>query len=125
MPTVTIGEVPAAVDLTTRRGDTIGPFLFDFGDIDLSDRTFAAQVRANRDEDGDAVATWTIDDSAAASGRLTLELPDTECANLTTTDGRGRYYWDLQWIKTVDDATQTKTWVAGVVRVTGDVTVVA
>jgi hypothetical protein len=120
--TVTIGESPAVVNFTTKRGDTIGPFLFAFG-MDLSDRTFAAQVRADLDETGDPVATWTIDSTDDANGNYVVELPDTECANLATVKGKATYYWDLQW--QMNDASGTKTWVSGKISVAGDVTVVA
>lgn len=122
MPTVEVGAEPGTLDLKVRRGDTIGPLTFAWGStIDLSDRTWAAQIRADLDE-STLVATFTVDDADAATGTLTVTLPHSESLKLATVEGRAVYYWDLQATKTAD-AEAVFTWVAGKVKVTGDATV--
>lgn len=121
MATVTVGSLPGPVDLAVVRGDTLGPLQFDAGDFDWSGRTWEAQIRATRDEPDSVLATFTVDDSSADSGVLLLTLDADESANLTTVDGKATYFWDLQ----ATAAGVVKTWFAGRVKVTGDVTVSA
>jgi len=121
MATVTVGTKPGAVNLTVTRGDTLGPLQFDAGDFDWSGRTWEAQVRASLDEPDTIIATFTVDDADAAAGVLLLTLPATESANLITVGGRATYYWDLQ----ATESGVVKTWFAGQLKVSGDVTVSA
>lgn len=125
MATITVGATAGKLDLTVRRGDTIGPVDLDWGaTVDLSDRTWDAQVRATLDEPTAITATFEVDDSDAATGLLVLTLPASESAALATVNGRATYYWDLQ-ATSIADPEDVFTWMAGKVKVTGDVTVVA
>lgn len=130
MATVTVGTTAGALDLQVRRGDKIGPIELDWGTgVDLSDRTWAAQIRSDLDEtETDPIATFTVDDTDAATGTLVVTLPHSESANLVTgttsgraTPGKATYYWDLQ-ATSKTDPDDVFTWLAGKVKVTGDVT---
>lgn len=129
MATVTVGTTAGELDLQVRRGDKIGPIELDWGTgVDLSDRNWAAQIRATLDEPADLTATFTVDVTDAATGTLVLALPHSESANLVTgttsgraTPGKATYYWDLQ-ATSKTDADDVFTWLAGKVKVTGDVT---
>jgi hypothetical protein len=57
--------------------------------VDVSARTYTAQVRST--PDGAVVATFTIDMTSAATGVVGYSLPDT-----TTDDLSGSYVWDFQ-----------------------------
>ncbi|HEY3530394.1 MAG TPA: hypothetical protein VGK78_14705 [Nocardioides sp.] len=123
----TVGNSPGSVDIVAVRGDKVGPLEFTPDTpLDLSGRVWLAQVRATRDELDAVLATFEVDDSDAATGVLRLTLPPDQSANLATGEaagfppGRGTYYWDLQATLT-SDPTDVKTWFAGKVRVTGDV----
>lgn len=120
--------LPGTYNFTAYRGDT-KQWSVTFQDdatppapVDMSSwTTWEAQIRATLDEPTSVVATLTVDATAAATGTLTLTLPATEAAKLVTVDGKATYYWDLQGT----DGTVVKTWLAGKVKVTGDVTVTA
>ncbi len=127
--TVTVGSTAGALDLQVRRGDKIGPITLAWGtSVDLSDRDWAAEIRASLDEPASATATFTVDDTDADTGTLVLTLPHSESANLATGEtagfkpGKGTYYWDLQATSKTDDE-DVFTWLAGKVTVTGDVTI--
>lgn len=124
MATITVGATAGKLDLSVRRGDTIGPVDLDWGGTDLSDRTWDAQVRSTLDEPTAVTATFDIDDTDGATGLLVLTLPASESANLATVAGRATYYWDLQ-ATSIADPEDVFTWLAGKIKVTGDVTVVA
>jgi len=68
--------------VTIKEGDPSAP-------VDVSPRTFAAQVR--RTPDGAVVASMTIDMSSAASGEVGYALADTVTATMS-----GQYVWDFQ-----------------------------
>lgn len=122
MTALSVGEEAAALDLKVRRGDKIGPLDFAWGTtVDLSDRNWAAQIRASLDEPTDLTATFTVDVTAAATGTITVSLPHSESAKLATVDGKATYYWDLQ-ATSKTDPDDVFTWVAGKVKVGGDVT---
>jgi hypothetical protein len=122
---VTVGNTPGQLDIVAVRGDRVGPLQFTPANaLDLSGRTWIAQVRATKDEPEEVLATFDVDSSDAATGVIRLTLPPEESANLETSNGRGTYYWDLQ-ATLVSDETDVKTWFAGKVRVTGDVSKVA
>lgn len=125
MATIIVGATAGTVDLRVRRGDKIGPLEFSFSPVvDLSDRTWAAQVRASLDEPADLTSIFDVDDSDAATGVITITLPASESANLATVNGKATYYWDLQATDN-SDPDSVFTWVAGKVKVGGDVTVTA
>lgn len=107
---------PAKLNYTIIRGD-------DFADtvtisegepsapVDVSARTYTAQVRST--PDGTVVATMTIDDTNAATGVIGYSLPDTD------TDGMdGAYVWDFQQ----DTAGVIRTLMGGSFVVLKDVT---
>jgi hypothetical protein len=85
---------PARLDYRITRGD-------DFADVvtikegsppvavDVSGRTFTAQVR--RSADGEVVAAMAIDMSQAASGEVGYAVSDAVTATM-----RGAYVWDFQ-----------------------------
>lgn len=117
--------LPGNADLKLYRGDTrvwLVTFTADDGsDLDLSGRTWVAQIRSDLARTDPVVATVTVDDTDAATGTLTLTLPADEAANLGPLNDKGQavLYWDLQ----SDDAGVVQTWLAGKVKVTGDVSV--
>jgi hypothetical protein len=85
---------PAKLDYRITRGD-------DFADVvtikegeppaavDVSGRTFTAQVR--RTADGEVVAAMSIDMTSAASGEVGYAVADSVTATM-----RGTYVWDFQ-----------------------------
>ncbi len=117
--------LPGTAPLTLYRGDTrvwVVAFTADDGSsLDLSGRTWVAQIRTDLARTDPVVATITVDDADAATGELTLTLPAGEAANLGPLDASGKaaLHWDLQ----SDDAGVVQTWLAGKVKVTGDVSV--
>ena len=119
--------LPGKFDIAAYRGDT-KEWTVTFEDdstppaaVDMSAWTWLAQIRSNLDEPDSVIATFDVDDTDAATGTLVITLPATEAANLVTTNGKATYYWDLQGT----DAAVVKTWLAGKVKVTGDVSVSA
>lgn len=123
MATITVGATTGSLDLTAKRGDKIGPITLDWGAaVDLSDRAWAAEVRDSLDEPATLTATFTVDDTNAATGVLVLTLPASESANLATVSGKATYYWDLQ-ATDLTDPEDVFTWLAGKLKVAGDVTV--
>ena len=84
--------------------------------LDLSGREWTAQIRVNKDR-GTLLATITVDATDADEGRLTLTLPTSQAKTLATTLGKASGFWDLQ----ADDGGSVKTWLAGKVKVIGDV----
>lgn len=119
--------LPGTLNITAYRGDTKA-WTVAFADdstpptaVDVSAWTWLAQVRSTLDEPNSVVATFDVDTTDAATGTLVVTLPATEAANLITVDGRATYYWDLQGT----NGTVVKTWLAGKVKVTGDVSVTA
>lgn len=120
-------SLPGKYDFAAYRGDT-KEWTIAFADdstppapVDMSAWSWEAQIRSTLDEPTSVLATLTVDATAAATGSLTLTLPATESANLVTDQGKATYYWDLQGT----DGSVVKTWLAGKVKVTGDVTVSA
>lgn len=117
--------LPGKADLALYRGDTrvwTVTFTDDDGTtpLDLSGRTWVAEIRTDLARTDPVVATITVDDADAADGTLTLTLPADEAANLgPLVDGKATLFWDLQ----SDDSGVVQTWLAGKVKVTGDVSV--
>jgi len=113
--------LPGDAPLTLYRGDTrVWTVTFvDDSDVslDLSGRTWVAQIKDDKDRTNAAVATITVDDTDSATGELLLTLPAGQAAALGN-DGT-TLYWDLQ----SDDDGVVQTWLAGKVKVTGDVSV--
>lgn len=117
--------LPGKYDFAAYRGDT-KQWTIDFADadnaaVDMSAWTWEAQIRSTLDEPASVIATLTVDDADADVGVLDLTLPADESSALETTNGKAVYYWDLQGT----DGAVVKTWLAGKVKVTGDVTVTA
>ena len=134
MASVTVGAKPGQLDLTGIRGDKWGPIeLAATTPVDLSGKTWLAQVRVSKDRPAEVIADIVVDDTAAASGILVISILPAESSNLATgpdagslptgepfQPGKAVYYWDIQ--ATDDgDATDVKTWFAGKVIVEGDV----
>jgi len=131
---VTVGSTPGELDLVGKRGDKWGPFEFTpRTPIDLSGRTWLAQVRPTRDESATVLATMVIDTTDAASGIIRATILPAESINFATgpdatptgapssfQPGEATYYYDIQ--ATLDtDPTDVKTWFSGKVKVkTGD-----
>lgn len=113
--------LPGDAPLTLYRGDTrVWTVTFTDDDdvaLDLSGRVWVAQIKDDKDRTNAAVATITVDDTDADSGTLVLTLPAGEAAALGN-DGT-TLYWDLQ----SDDSGVVQTWLAGKVKVKGDVSV--
>jgi hypothetical protein len=85
---------PAKLNYTIVRGDDFADTVtIKEGDpsaaVDVSTRTYTAQVRASAD--GAVIASMTIDMTDAATGVVAYSLPDT-----TTDDLSGAYVWDFQ-----------------------------
>ena len=127
---VTVDGTAGTCNFKITRGDRIKPTQFDWGSsVDLSDRTWEAQARADLDEGVTVVADFTVDDSDAATGKSVVTLPAAQARLLVTgttdgnpTPGKGRYYWDLQATSSTDPE-DVFTWITGKIDVAGDVTV--
>jgi len=113
--------LPGDAPLTLYRGDTrVWTVAFTDDDdvaLDLSGRVWVAQIKDDKDRTNAAVATITVTDTDADTGELTLTLPAAQAAALGN-DGT-TLYWDLQ----SDDDGVVQTWLAGKVKVKGDVSV--
>jgi len=108
--------LPAKLNYKILRGD-------DFADVvtikegtpaaavDVSSRTYAAQVRST--PDGDVVVSMTIDMSSAASGEVGYSIADTDTADMS-----GQYVWDFQQTS----AGVIRTLMGGTFTVESDVT---
>jgi hypothetical protein len=86
--------VPAKLNYTIVRGDDFADQVtIKEGDpaaaVDVSSRTFTAQLRAS--PDGTAIASFVIDMTDAATGIVGYALADT-----VTDDLAGSYVWDFQ-----------------------------
>lgn len=109
--------LPAKLNYSIKRGD-------DFGDVvtikegvtpvavDVSTRTFTAQVRST--PDGAVIAAMVIDMTDAATGEVAYSLADT-----VTDDLAGTYVWDFQQETAGGDI---RTLMAGSFTVIKDVT---
>lgn len=110
---------PAEADFTDTRGDTweLTVVLFDENDapLDVSGSTFTAAVKADLRATTEVAASFTVDDTDAATGTLVLTMPAVSSSELTP----GRWFWDLQGT----DGTVVTTYVGGKVTVAGDVAV--
>jgi hypothetical protein len=90
----TVKVLPAKLNYKITRGDDFADVVtIKEGDpsvaVDVSARTFTAQVRST--PDGDVVASMVIDMASAASGEVGYSLADT-----VTDDLAGSYVWDFQ-----------------------------
>ena len=87
--------VPAQVDVTITRGDTTTLVITITSNgttpIDITGRTYTAQVRGNT-EDTSAEVAFTCTLTTPASGILTCVLSATQTATLEP----GNHVWDLQ-----------------------------
>lgn len=79
--------------------------------VDVSARTYTAQVRST--PDGDVVVAMSIDMSSAASGEIGYAISDTDTAEMS-----GQYVWDFQQ----STAGVVRTLMAGTFTVEKDVT---
>lgn len=86
--------------------------------MDLTGKTWLAQVRANDGASSTVMATFTVDSTDAATGVLVLTLPAAEAANLVKeSEGEKKPAWDLQGT----EAGEVRTYLRGKVTVRGDV----
>lgn len=90
----TVKILPAKLSYKIMRGDDFADQVtIKEGDpsaaVDVSGRTFTAQVRST--PDGAVIASMTIDMTSAAAGVVGYSLADT-----TTDDLSGSYVWDFQ-----------------------------
>ena len=106
--------MPAARNLSIYQGDTYSHVVSfidaDGAALDPAD-TFTASIETTA---GAAVATFTIGTGSAASGTITLSLTSSTTAGISA----GDYVWDLQGVT----GGTTTTYLAGRVRVRGQVT---
>lgn len=110
---------PAERDISIYRGDGYAHVL-DFEGEDQSGFEFAAEVREHPSagvSDGTPLASFTVDDTDAATGTIVLRLTPGQTRGLPTR----RAAWDVERWPTGDTATKL-TLLRGVVTVTGDVT---
>ena len=111
----TVDVRPAKLNYKITRGD-------DFADqvtikengvaVDVSARTYTAQVRSTKDS-VTVVATMSIDMASAATGVVGFSIADT-----VTDDLSGQYVWDFQQVS----GTATRTLMGGTFYVDPDVT---
>jgi hypothetical protein len=86
--------------------------------IDLSGKTWTAQIRANDGASATIMAEIDVDDTDAVDGLLVLTLTALEAANLVKKTGSDKKpAWDLQG----DDGTVVRTYLLGAIKVLGDV----
>lgn len=90
----TISIRPAKLNYKVVRGDDFSDVVtikegFPAAAVDVSARTYTAQIR--RTKNGDIVAAFVIDMSGAASGEVIFSLEDAVTADLD-----GAYFWDFQ-----------------------------
>jgi hypothetical protein len=112
----TVKILPAKLNYKIMRGDDFADVVtINEGDpsapVDVSARTFTAQLRST--PDGTVVASFSIDMTSAASGEVGYSLADT-----TTDDLSGSYVWDFQQ----DTAGVVRTLMGGAFVVEKDVT---
>lgn len=107
--------MPAPRNLEIYQGDTYTHTVtFQDADgvaIDVSGYTFTGSIETTA---GAAVASFTIGTGSAASGTITLSLTSSTTAGISA----GDYVWDLQGVT----GGTTTTYLAGRVRVRGQVT---
>lgn len=95
---------PASIDVLHRQGDRVAvPFTFKTNGAatDVSDRTFRAQIFADK-RDRELVTNCTVDMADAESGRVFVVLPAASSAEL-----HGGYRWEFK------DLTLERTVAAG------------
>jgi hypothetical protein len=110
----TVKILPAKLGYKITRGDDFAdPITFteDGDPIDVSARTYTAQIR--RTTEGEVEATMSVDMTDAATGVIVLTLADS-----ITEDMDGSYVWDLEQ----DTAGVLRTILAGPFEVLRDVT---
>jgi hypothetical protein len=118
--------LPGDAPLELYRGDTrVWTVAFtddDANSLDLSDHTWTSKISVDLTRTAADAATITVDDTDSATGELTLTLAAGEAAKLGPLDDKGKatMFWDLQ---SEDGDGVVQTWLAGKVKVTGDVSV--
>lgn len=116
--------MPVELDLEIYRGDTYRLRVTNTdaagNPIDLSGRTFAAQIRPSYDSEQDVI-DFATDDSEAVDGIVTIKLTAAQTAVLPTPAGG---VWDLQSTDPTGDNGDplVETLAAGKICVTKDVT---
>lgn len=88
----TVSVRPAKLHFKITRGDDFSASIEiqeEGVPVDVSDRTYTAQLRST--PDGDLVATFSVDMTNAATGVIVPSLTDA-----VTEDLDGAYVWDLQ-----------------------------
>src|SRR5688572_15619228 len=112
--------LPGPYPLTLYRGDT-RTWQLDFTEddevttVDVSGRSWRAQIRESQASDAALIASMTIDSTDADDGLLVMRLTATEARKLTGSSG----YWDLEGTL-ISDAEDVRTFLAGDVEVEGD-----
>jgi hypothetical protein len=114
----TIAALPAAVNLSLYRGDDFGPQEFIWEQpagtpVDITGYTITAQIRASQDAT-DILASFACTITDAPAGKWTIALTDAQTTTLPSSA-----YWDLQL---TSPGGVTRTFAAGRVKVTRDVT---
>lgn len=101
-------QLPGELNLAFRRGDNVSTEV-DFSPISLTAYTMSATLVSFVSGGTVAVITTTIVDAAA--GRLNIALAD----EVTSTLALGTY----RWVLTADDGSARRTYLDGVVEVSG------
>lgn len=108
--------LPGSADLVIYRGDTLSQaFQFSYtggAPVILPTSGWIAQVRSSHDATA-ILATFTVDSSGGALGRITLGLTATQTGALTSGS-----VWDLQQTT----GAVVRTWLRGGVTIAKDVT---
>lgn len=87
-----VDKSPAKLNYKYKRGDTVAEpiTIKEGGEVaDLSDRTYAAQLR--KAADAEVFVQMTVDETDKAEGTIVLRLEHEETIELS-----GRYVWDLE-----------------------------
>ena len=122
--------LPGKRDITLYRGDTrvwtdllernVGTELVPVWEpLDLTDHTFLAQIRDGLEPPTTVLATMLVE-ATGTPGEIRRTLSATQTANLPgPTEDLPALFWDLQVTRTSDGF--VRTWLAGKVKVRGDV----
>jgi len=115
------GRMPATIDLVVYAGDTFRETFVvtsEGSPVDLSDYTFLAQVKADRN-DANPLKTFSVDDGDAETGQIVLTMSGTDTAALVVGDIESfTGVWDFQ---TTDGDGIVRTWFGGAITVSLDV----
>ena len=116
--------LPGKYPITLYRGDSrTWSLLFTEDDgttpVDMSGKTWAAQVRSSADATP-VLLTLTVDDTDAATGVIVVNLPASQWTDvdIPTTAPTTKWAWDLQ----STDGSEVRTWLYGPAKILWDVT---